>query len=405
MSHVHPADLQGLSQLAVDGVLGTTSLVEEMHYAIGRVAGPSLPSIARRTRGITGLVYRSIHGITGLVGASSGLAFRHILPHLPQPDSTPERDRALAGLNGVLGDHLEATSNPLALPMTLRYQRQVLTPETDRLCSMLPRSDGKIAVFLHGLCMSEHHWTPEPEASGKIDLTRAVDDGAGYLPLRLSYNSGRCIRANGRELADQLEALLHAWPEPVHDIVLIGHSMGGLVAHSACQQASLAGHSWLGRTCRLVTLGSPHHGAPLERIGHHVDRALALSPFSRPFTRLGAIRSAGITDLRSGCLIEQEDRQAGDSTSGESPYHPTQSLPDLRFFALAACLGSTPSEKRSRLLGDGLVPLDSALGRHADPRRHMALPSQNRALLCDVGHMNIPTHPETGSTVLRWLEG
>jgi hypothetical protein len=82
-----------------------------------------------------------------------------------------------------------------------------------------------------------------------------------------------------------------------------------------------------------------------------------------------------------------------------------QSLPELRFYALAACLGSTPSEKRSRLLGDGLVPVDSALGRHPDPQRHLALAPENQALLCDVGHLDLPTHPETLSTVLRWLEG
>jgi len=405
MSHIHPSDLQGLSQLAVDGVLGTTSLVEEMHYAIGRVSGPSLPSKDRRTRGITGLVYRSIHGITGLVGATTGLAFRQVMPRLPQPESTPERDRALAALNGVLGDHLEATHNPLALPMTLRHQGHVLTPDTDRLSVMLPQSNGKIAVFLHGLCMSEHHWTPDPEASDKTDLTRAVHDEAGYLPLRLSYNTGRPIQANGRELADKLEAMLQAWPEPDDELVLIGHSMGGLVAHSACHQATQTGHSWPARTRCLITLGSPHHGAPLERIGHQVDRALALTPFSRPFTRLGAIRSAGITDLRYGNLTAQEDRQASRSTSGESPDHPVQSLPELRFYALAACLGSTPSEKRSRLLGDGLVPVDSALGRHPDPQRHLAFAPENQALLCDVSHLDLPTHPETLSTVLRWLEG
>ncbi len=404
MSHIHPADLQGLSQLAVDGVLGTTSLVEEMHYAISRVSGPSLPSKDRRTRGITGLVYRSIHGITGVVGTTTDLAFRQVVPRLPQPDSTPERDRALAALNGVLGDHLEATTNPLVLPMALRHQGQTLTPATHQLSGLLPQSSGRIAVFLHGLCMSEHHWTPDIEASDKIDLTRAVHADAGYLPLRLSYNTGRTIQANGREFANRLEALLGAWPEPVDEIVLIGHSMGGLVARSACHHAQLAGQAWIEQTRHLITLGSPHHGAPLERIGHQVDRALALTPFSRPFTRLGAIRSAGITDLRFGKLVDAGGRQAGDATSRETRNQPLHSPSHLRFCALAACLGSAPSEKRSRLLGDGLVPVDSALGRHSDPQRHLALPPENQALLCGVGHMDLPTHPDTVATVLRWLE-
>ncbi|MFP4275870.1 MAG: lipase family alpha/beta hydrolase [Wenzhouxiangella sp.] len=403
MSHIHPADLQGLSQLAIDGVLGTTSLVEEMHYAIGRVSGPSLPSKEGRTRGITGLVYRSVRGVTGLVGATTHLAFRQILPRLPRPDSTPERDRVLAALNGVLGDHLEATANPLALSMTLRFQGQALAPDHDRLSAVLPPSNGRLAVFLHGLCMSDQHWSADTEASNKTDLTRAVHEEAGYLPLRLSYNTGRPIQANGREFAERLEALLQAWPEPVDEIVLIGHSMGGLVARSACHHAQRVGHTWIGHTRRLITLGSPHHGAPLERIGHLVDRALALTPFSRPFTRLGAIRSAGITDLRFGNLVGAEGGQPGDSTSKADRDRPPRVPPKLRVCALAACLGPTPHDKRSRLLGDGLVPVDSALGRHPDPQRHLALPTADQELLCVVGHLDLPTHPDAVAAVLRWL--
>ncbi len=403
MSHFHPSDLQGLSQLAVDGVLGTTALVEEMHYAIGRVSGPSLPSKDRRTRGVTGLVYRSIHGITGLVGATTDVALRQIVPRLPQPDSTPERDRAVAALNGVLGDHLEATDNPLALPMRLRYQGQTLAPEPDQLSAMLPPNDGKIAIFLHGLCMSDHHWTPDCQDSSRTDLTRAVLDEAGYLPLRLTYNTGRRIHANAREFAEQLEALLQAWSVPINDVVLVGHSMGGLVARSACRFAELAGHRWIRQTRHLITLGSPHHGAPLERIGHQVDRALALTPFSRPFTRLGGIRSAGITDLRSGNLFGDDGPPPDQSSVAGNSSCVRQDPPNLRICTLAACLGSTPREKRSRLLGDGLVPVDSALGHHPDPLLNMVLPPADQELVCDLGHLDLPTNSAVAATILRWL--
>ena len=80
-THVHASDLHGLSRLAIDGVLGTTALVEEMHYAISRVSGPSLPSRNKRTR-----------GITGLVGPTTDRVFGQIVPRLAAPQSTRQRD-------------------------------------------------------------------------------------------------------------------------------------------------------------------------------------------------------------------------------------------------------------------------------------------------------------------------
>lgn len=403
MSHFHPADLHGLSRLAVDGVLGTTSLVEQLHYAIGRVSGPSLPSKDGRTRGITGLVYRSIHGITGLVGSTTDLAFRQIVPRLPQAPSTLQRDRALAVLNGVLGDHLEASGNPLALEMVLRYGGQSLVLEREQLAAQLPQASPRIAIFLHGLCMSDHHWTPDADAADRMDLPRAVFENAGYLPLHLYYNSGRRISHNGRDFAARLEALIQAWPGPVDELVLIGHSMGGLVACSACHQAEDLGHRWITRTRRLITLASPHHGAPLERIGHLVDRTLALTPFSRPFTQLGAIRSAGITDLRHGNLLDADWQNAGRFGATRDQRQPRKRLDGVQFHALGACLGETDAQLRSRLLGDGLVPLASALGRHDDPDRHLPLSPDAQATLQGIGHLDLPTHPDTAEIVLRWI--
>ncbi|MFW5815971.1 MAG: lipase family alpha/beta hydrolase [Wenzhouxiangella sp.] len=405
IGHLRPSDLHGLSRLSIDGVLGTTELVEQMHYAIGRVAGPSLPSRNGRTRGITGLVYRSIYGITGLVGATADLAFGQIVPRLKPAQSTPQRDRMLAVLNGVLGDHLEASKNPLALTMSLRHNGQPLSPAPDLLAAQLPQPRRKIAVFLHGLCMNDRHWTPAGDAPGRADLPRLLSATAGYLPLHLRYNTGRRISQNGRDFADQLEALLKAWPGPVDELVLIGHSMGGLVARSACHQAEASRHAWVTKTRRLITLGSPHHGAPLERIGHLVDRSLALTPFSRPFARLGAIRSAGILDLRHGNLVDADRQQAGRLGSARDRRVPLTLPVGLQLFTLGACLGESATEWRARVLGDGLVPVASALGRHPDPDHPLQLAPAAQQILQGVGHLDLPTRAEAAQIVLGWLEG
>lgn len=401
MSHFHPADLHGLSKLAVDGVLGTTSLVEEMHYAIGRVSGPSLATRDGRTRGITGLVYRSIHGITGLVGQTADLAFGQIVPRLPQTASTIKRDRILAVLNGVLGDHLEASGNPLSLKMDLRHGGQSLVPDPDLLAAQLPHISPRIAIFLHGLCMSDHHWTPAAECAQQTNLPRAVFENAGYLPLHLNYNTGRHISDNGQDFAVKLEALIQAWPGPVDELVLIGHSMGGLVARSACHQAEVLGHDWVTRTRRLITLGSPHHGAPLERIGHLVDRTLALTPFSRPFTRLGAIRSAGITDLRHGNLLAEDRQPAGRPGTPRDDLAPPTLPSRIQIFALAGTLSDHENTLRSRVIGDGLVTVDSALGRHSHPERN--LQPDDHQVLTQTSHLQLVNCPRVAGQVLAWL--
>jgi pimeloyl-ACP methyl ester carboxylesterase len=157
----------------------------------------------------------------------------------------------LAALNGVLGDHLADTANPLALKMQFRLR------------NMPQNSGGRIVVLIHGLCMSDLQWTRRDHDHGA-----ALARDFGYTPVYLSYNSGLHISTNGRALAESLEALITQWPAPVEDFVIIGHSMGGLVARSACHYGEEADHLWRRKLRKLVFLGTPHHGAPLERIGH-----------------------------------------------------------------------------------------------------------------------------------------
>jgi pimeloyl-ACP methyl ester carboxylesterase len=321
--HLLPSDLHGLSRLAVDGVGGTVALVEQMHHTIARGSAPVGQSGSGRTRGITGLVYRSISGVTGVVGGTMGFAFEKIVPWLGSLETTPERDRWVSALNGVLGDYLADTDNPLALPMQLRHEGRAIDMAAGDFSALSGRPTGKLVIFIHGLCLSDACWTtPGSTASLPASLAGRLD----ATSLTVYYNSGRHVSENGLELSRFLEELMIAWPEPIEEIVLIGHSMGGLVARSACHYAAGQGHHWPNRVRRLITLGSPHHGAPLERIGNKVDRLLTVSPYSAPFTRLGKIRSAGITDLRHGNVVEDDwrgrDLVVSGTRSGSARAHP-----------------------------------------------------------------------------------
>ena len=388
--HLHPADVQGLSRLAIDGVTGTAELVEQLHYAIARVSGPTLPARNGRMRGVSGLVYRSIHGITGLVGQSLDFGFRQILPRLPTAASTPQRERFLGVINGVLGDHLEAGENPLALRMQLRYQGSALATDVQHWPGKLTGRTDKLVVLIHGLCMTDHDC---------FVLANNIEQLDGATPIQLFYNSGRSIAQNGKDLADLLDRLVCSQPDACKELVLIGHSMGGLLARSAVHHAVLAKQGWTNRLTRLITLGSPHHCAPLERIGYQIDRALALTPFSRPFTRLGRIRSAGILDLRDGRLCETK-RKRGNHPRKEPA--PTLFPQQTRMYAIAGTLAEQAHGLKSRTLGDGLVTVDSALGQQLPEVQRP--PSQRQAVMTQTGHLSLLQDKKVALLITNWLQ-
>ena len=193
------------------------------------------------------------------------------------------------------------------------------------------------------------------------------------------------------------------WPQPVTRLVLLGHSMGGLLARSAIEQGRQAGQAWAGRVDDLVCLGSPHHGAPLERAGHWVDLLLGAAPYAAPFARLGKLRSAGITDLRHGNL-QDEDWLGRDRFARGPDRRLPLPLPDgVRCYAAAGVLGEAHGDVSGRLLGDGLVPLDSALGRHADPARSLGFPADRQWVGQGVGHLSLLSSPAVASQLKAWL--
>ncbi len=348
--------LRGASRLAIDATTGVTNLVEAMHAEISRLP---LTKQRDRTSGITGLVYRSVRGVTKLVGGSLDLALGALTPLLSQADA--DRANAVqAALNGVLGDYLEDTANPLATTMSLR-------PLVDGAAT---GNQGPTLVMLHGLCMNEAQWRRDG-----ADFPAALAT-LGYQPLGLRYNSGRAIWKNGAELAKLLDDV----PGP---ITLLGHSMGGLVIRSAIAQAGR--RPWLKRLQCLVTLGTPHHGAPLERGGQQVQQLLDVSAYSRPLALLAARRSAGIRDLRFGSLLEAD---AGKASRIALP----------RGVACYAVAGSLP---KARLLGDGLVTPASALGQHRDPARRLAF--ADTALFPGLGHMALQTDAAVLKQLQDWL--
>ncbi len=392
------SDLRGALRLATDATTGLTDLVEAMHERIARVPGLSAPAPDERTGGMTGLVYKSIRGVTRVVGGSLDALLGLLAPALGPQDTSPEREAIVAALNGVLGDYLAASGNPLATPMTLRSGGRPLLLQSADLAARLPKANGNVLVLLHGLCMSDLQWSRAGHDHGE-----ALARDLAFTPLYLLYNSGLHISINGHALAQLLERFIEQWPQPVQRLVLLGHSMGGLLARSALHYGMQAGHRWPRRVNDLVCLGTPHHGAPLERAGNWVDIVLGATPYAAPFERLGKVRSAGITDLRHGNLLDEDWVGRNRFARGPDRRQPV-ALPDsIRCFAAAACLGSQSDALKARLLGDGLVPLHSALGRHKDAARSLAFPEHRQWVGYGMNHLDLLNRPEVFVQLKQWL--
>jgi pimeloyl-ACP methyl ester carboxylesterase len=392
---LHAADLRGVSRLVVDATKRVTDVVEGMHVTIASGPGVLGRPLEAPARAMTGLVYGSVRGVAHVVGASIDAVIAQVAPLLGASAPGPKRAAVLAALNGVIGDYLSETGNPLATEMCLCHNGHPLEIETEALHAAVPKAGKKLLVLVHGSAMDESSWNRAGHDHG-VALARDL----GYTPIYLRYNSGLHISTNGRAFAERLERLVAQWPVPIEELVLLGHSMGGLVARSACHAGESAGHAWRTKLKKLVCLGSPHHGSPLERGGNVIDWALGISRYSAPLSRLGKLRSAGVTDMRHGNVLD-EHWHGRDRFAHGADLRERLELPDgVECYAIAAT--TTPAAGK-KLRSDGLVPVDSALGRHKKAKLVLGFPEDHQWIGYGMGHLDLLSRREVYETLRSWL--
>lgn len=394
-THLRTTDLRAAAQLATQATLGVTRIVEGVHQSVLRTLGAPGGATPGTTRGITGLVYRSITGVTRTVGRQIDRALAQLEPALGTmeegPPPSPERAAVLAALNGVIGDRLAADGSPLATAMAL-------VPRGPQ------RASGRTLLLMHGLCMHDLQWQARTPQGKVVDHGQTLGEALGLNTLYLRYNTGLHVSQNGRALALLLEQHVAAQAQPIAALQIVGHSMGGLVARSAVHYATEAGMRWPSLLTHLVFLGTPHHGAPLEQAGHGVELLLGSNRFSAPFIALARLRSNGITDLRHGHVLDDHWQQAADGKGAGRVRRAALPLPaGVACFTVAATLAGARGTAAQRLLGDGLVPLNSALGLHASAARRLAFASDRQYIAYRTGHLQLLASEAVVAQVRHWL--
>lgn len=400
--HVHLSDLAGISRLAVGATMGIADLAEALHRQIASTPGIAGNPVQAHVGEISRLVYASVRGVTSLVGDATNGVLAQFEPILNEP-SSPERDALLAALNGIVGDHLAASGNPLAITMRLRCGGQTLPVEREALAAVFaarsracsPVARDKLLVLVHGLCMNDLQWTRK---SGNFEKVLARE--LGYTTIHLHYNSGLHVSTNGRAFAALLENLLQQWPGELKEFGILAHSMGGLVARSAYHYGMTACHRWPLRLQKLIFLGTPHHGAPLERFGNLLDVCLGVSPYSAPFARLSKVRSAGITDMRYGNVLDEDWRGVDRFEHTGDLRHPLPLPEGVLSYAIAANVGK---KKAGEPTGDGMVRVDSALGRHRNSAMTLSFAQSRQWIGYEMNHWDLLSRTAVRKKIMSWM--
>ena len=411
---MQPSELRGLGRLAGLAIAGGVTRVEELHGSIaGRAFGGVGPASAP-VRAVHDAVARGTYAVVrGTLSraavAVGGAAARAVVGGGGALADHPAGGVALAVLNGGYGDLLQRDVAALATTMGLRHRGRPLAVEREALAAAYPAATARLAVFVHGLVETERSWwlgAAKHHGDRRTSYGTLLRRDLGHTPVWVRYNTGLRVSRNGRALADLLERLVAEWPLPVTDVVLVGHSMGGLVVRSAVHQAAHPDDgppaTWLGLTRATVTLGTPHLGAPAEKAANVATHALGLVGETRPLAALLAMRSVGIKDLRYGNVVTADwDGHDPDAllrnTRTHVPLHD-----GVRHFAVVGTAFGPHDGPAGSLLGDLLVRPSSAVGDTGRETR-LAFPDTHVVRLAGLNHFDLLNHPRVYDHLHTWL--
>jgi pimeloyl-ACP methyl ester carboxylesterase len=400
------SDIRAVGDLAGEASSVLTTLVRGMHAGISSRVFDSIGPSATPTRtihdGLTRVIYGGVdRGIRGAAHAAGILAAEIWGNEADEAleSRTDSTAAVIAAVNGIYGDALTERDSPLAGAMTIRCGDKPVALTTEALAEAYPAATNRVAVFVHGWCLTERSWSGRAdEAEDARTYGERLHDDLGYSPVFLRHNTGLHISANGRTLAEMLELLHGQWPVPITELVLVGHSMGGLVARSACHYGAELQHDWANAVSRVVCLGSPHLGADLEKGVNIASWALSHLPETRAIAAFLNTRSDGVKDLRFGACLDEDWRDADPDEFLRDRCHEAPFLPHASYHFVSSTV--TPT-LLGLIAGDHLVRSKSAAG--LGKSRRIPFEPELGLTLTGLNHFDLLHHPLVYAKLHDWL--
>ena len=415
-TEVEQSEIREAGRLVGDALGGVVRSIGHVHRSMsGRVfdaIGPVASPVRLVHDGLTGAVYATVAGAHAVAPRAGALALgERARRRAAEPSEQPwsprsRRARTLGVLNGLKGDAIAAEYPELAFRMTLRDHvvggDVALTAAG--VAAAYPDASDRVVVFIHGLCETDRSWwdgAARRQGEPSVSYGTLLNADLGYTPTYLRYNSGLPIAENGRALAELLDEVVEVWPVPIRHLVLVAHSLGGLVARSACHQAEQDRRRWAERVSHVICIGTPHLGAPLEQGVHRLVPVLEHLPETEPLADLLGNRSRGVKDLRHG--VSMADEYHGDDPD-EYLAHRRREVPFVE--GVTYCfVGATITRDRDhplgQLVGDLLVRYPSASG--SDHHRTIPFELEHGAHIGGINHFDLLNHPAVYEHLTRWL--
>jgi pimeloyl-ACP methyl ester carboxylesterase len=401
-----PNELRALSALVFEDLSAFPGGIRDMHLGIAERAFRGVGPASRPAKvihdALSRRAYDAVSSGAALLGRAADTAMQQGGIGEEVVLSTTRRGSAVvAALNGLIGDRLERSGSDLHQPASVRVDGEAVAIDAGSVSAVFTDATPRLVVFLHGLMGNEFYWDWGGAHPGDTYGARLASD-LGWTPIYLRYNTGLHVSENGRSVAALLEELVGAWPLEVQEIALIGHSMGGLIARSACHQGSASGQRWTEHVRHVVSLGTPHLGAPLEQGAHVAAEALYALPETRMLGAFLRRRSAGIRDLRHGSLVDEDWRGRDRNALRAAACKEVPLLPGASHFFVSATITRSPHHPMGRLLGDILVLVPSATGKGRT--RRIPFQAEHGHHVSPAHHLALLNHPEVYQRLREWLQ-